>query len=112
MLLTDRDHTVVFQHVSHVEASSDQSAEEVLESGKRSSLNARGLDFAKSPDDEVMLVMNNYLAVSQYYLTISWAHPESTMKSMTQGMTPSTLDRTSNIKSEESQLNIISWDTQ
>ena len=33
------------------------------------------------------------------YLTISCAQPESTMKSMTQGMTPSTLDRTSNINS-------------
>ena len=99
MLLTDRDHAVVLQDVRHVEASSDESAQEVLESGEGSSLNARGLDFAQSPDDEVMLVVTNYLAVSQYYLTISWAHPESTMKSMTQGMTPSTLDRTSNINS-------------
>ena len=50
------------------------------------------------------------MRVAQSYLTISWAQPESTMKSMTQGMTPSTLDRTSNININ-SRNYILSWQT-
>ena len=108
MLLTDRDHTVVFQHVRHIKTSSDQCAEEILESGERSSLNARGLDFAQSPDDDVMLAITVQSISLLPHDLLSPAGVDNEVNDP--GDDSQHIGQ--NLKYQESQLNMISWHTQ